>query len=629
MRQALHEFFALKGADFDARLFLWYAGHGHSIAGEGFLVPADAPPPTDPRFKLVALHMRSFESLMRLADATHVLSVFDACFSGTIFSARSGAVPAAISAKTTQPVRQFITSGTAGQQVRDDGSFRTLFLRALSGAEDADVTDDGFVTGDELGLYLSQKVASLTDAAQTPQYGKLHDVHFNEGDFVFRLEGDAAGTRRPAKPEAAPKPNMEALFWRSVKDSEHAADFEAYLKKFPDGLFADLARNRLETLRQVATLPRSRQLEAGLQPVEATYVAVKDALVRDAPAVGGAGVLSLAAGTEIYVAGKTADGKWLKVERQGESLGYVYAPLLQERGAWRAAERKRRLAAKGAAKPSGGPGPTPAVGTYPEGRAAGDSFRDCERCPEMVVLPAGSFLMGSPADEAGRGADEGPQHRVTIQAPFAVGKFEVSFAEWEACVRDGGCNGHRPDDRGWGRGRRPVIDVGWDDAKAYIAWISKRTGKAYRLLSEAEWEYAARAGGSERRPWGDDRSEAEICRHANGADQRARQRHPGWRVAPCDDGHLNTAPVGSYRANAFGLHDLIGNVWEWVEDCWARSYAGAASDGGARSGDACEGRVLRGGAWNESPRALRSADRHWDLPDGRHYAVGFRVARGL
>jgi formylglycine-generating enzyme required for sulfatase activity len=148
-------------------------------------------------------------------------------------------------------------------------------------------------------------------------------------------------------------------------------------------------------------------------------------------------------------------------------------------------------------------------------------------------------------------------------------------------------------------------------------------------LSEAEWEFAARAGRPTRRPWGDDPDDAEICRHANGADRRARQKHPAWRVANCDDGHLNTAPVGSFRANALGLHDMIGNVWEWVEDCWSKSYVDALASGRARDVPGCEGRVLRGGAWNESPRALRSAHRHWDLPDGRHYAVGFRVARGL
>ncbi len=191
LRSTLREFFAIKGADPNARLLFWYAGHGHTIRNEGFLVPADAPLPTDPRFKLKALHLRDFAGLMRLAESKHVLSIFDSCFSGTIFTTRSGGAPAAITRKTTKPVRQFITSGDADQVVRDDGSFREYFLRAINGEERADFNSDGYVTGEELGLFMSQQMASLTDAAQTPKTGKLQDVNYNQGDFVFQLPGKA------------------------------------------------------------------------------------------------------------------------------------------------------------------------------------------------------------------------------------------------------------------------------------------------------------------------------------------------------------------------------------------------------------------------------------------------------
>ena len=166
---------------------LWFAGHGHTINGEGFLVPADAPAATEPTFLVSTLPMRDFGSLVRLARSRHVLSIFDSCFSGTIFEGRSGVAPAAITKKTTKPVRQFITSGDAGQLVRDDGSFREYFLRALRGEEKADFNDDGYVTGEELGLFLNQRMAALTGAAQTPKAGKLHDVRYNQGDFVFAL----------------------------------------------------------------------------------------------------------------------------------------------------------------------------------------------------------------------------------------------------------------------------------------------------------------------------------------------------------------------------------------------------------------------------------------------------------
>ncbi|MDP6709476.1 MAG: SH3 domain-containing protein, partial [Alphaproteobacteria bacterium] len=351
------KFFALKGADFEARLFLWYAGHGHSIGREGFLVPADAPPASDPLFKLVALHMRDFGGLMRLADANHVLSVFDACFSGTIFSARSGAAPAAITAKTAKPVRQFITSGTAGQQVRDDGSFRTLFLRALAGDEDADVTDDGYVTGDELGLYLSQQVATLTDAAQTPQYGKLHDVRFNEGDFVFAM---ARQGRKPAA--AAPKAESDSdasmTAWQAIKESVDPDDFRVFIEAYPASPMAPFAKARLKKLetgrfaavpkRAARPAPMPPKPRVPLEPMEAAYVTVKNANVRARPAVSAARVATLPAGTEIHVSGRTADGKWLRVERDGKALGYIYAPLLRDRETWAQSRRRNEETQEGA-----------------------------------------------------------------------------------------------------------------------------------------------------------------------------------------------------------------------------------------------------------------------------------------
>ena len=187
LQDTLKEFFAIKGAAPNARLLLWYAGHGHTIDGEGYLVPADAPQDTSPAFLINVLPMRDFGSLVRLARSKHVLSVFDSCFSGTVFQARAGATPRAITKKTTKPVRQFVTSGDAGQQVRDDGSFREYFMRALRGEEKADFNGDGYMTGEELGLFLNQQMTALTNAAQTPKSGKLHDVKFNQGDFVFVL----------------------------------------------------------------------------------------------------------------------------------------------------------------------------------------------------------------------------------------------------------------------------------------------------------------------------------------------------------------------------------------------------------------------------------------------------------
>ncbi len=187
LREKIRQFFARKGSNLDARLLLWFSGHGYTIDGEGFLVPADGPLHTSDEFKVTSLHMREFGSLVRLAKSKHVLSIFDSCFAGTIFDAREGVPSVEIKRKTMLPVRQFLTSGDVDQRVRDDGSFSELFLRAIRGEEEVDTNKDGYITGSELGVYLAYRVSRLTNAAQTPRHGKLHDVRYDRGDFVFAL----------------------------------------------------------------------------------------------------------------------------------------------------------------------------------------------------------------------------------------------------------------------------------------------------------------------------------------------------------------------------------------------------------------------------------------------------------
>jgi formylglycine-generating enzyme required for sulfatase activity len=243
----------------------------------------------------------------------------------------------------------------------------------------------------------------------------------------------------------------------------------------------------------------------------------------------------------------------------------------------------------------------------------GDSFRECAKeCPEMVVLSAGEFMMGSAADEKDRYDNEGPQHRVTIARPFAVSKFEVAFEQWDACAAFGPCV--HPSDSKMGRGRQPVINVTWDQAQQYVAWLSKMTGRSYRLLSEAEWEYAARAGTTTVFSWGDELGENNANCSGCGSEWDSRR----------------TAPVGSFAPNKFGLYDMQGNVWEWVEDCLQPSYEGAPNDGSVwiTEGD-CNIRIIRGGSWGGYPVGLRSALRFWFSVDDHSYDVGFRVARTL
>jgi formylglycine-generating enzyme required for sulfatase activity len=240
----------------------------------------------------------------------------------------------------------------------------------------------------------------------------------------------------------------------------------------------------------------------------------------------------------------------------------------------------------------------------------GDSFRECAKdCPEMVVVPAGHFVMGSPDTERGHAAGESPQHQVVFAQPFAVGKYDVTFDDWDACVTYGDCL--PTSDLGWGHRRQPVIFVSWEDAQRYVAWLSKMTGKPYRLLSEAEWEYAARAG---------------TTTAYSFADEPSSLREYAWYN---ENSGSRAQPVGQKEPNAFGLYDMHGNVWQWVEDCWNTSYQGAPSDGSAWKTPNCIFRVARGGAFSSAAVQLRAASRFTGAPVYRVSIVGFRVGRTL
>jgi formylglycine-generating enzyme required for sulfatase activity len=236
----------------------------------------------------------------------------------------------------------------------------------------------------------------------------------------------------------------------------------------------------------------------------------------------------------------------------------------------------------------------------------GTVFRDCVGCPEMVWLPLGDFVLGDATLDAGR-------PRVAIRYALAVGRFELSFSEWDACASAGGCR-RRPHDGGWGRGWQPVVNVSWMDAQQYVAWLSRRTNRRYRLLTEAEWEYAARAGTDARYWWGDQTGRGE----ANCADCGSK-----W------DGR-QAAPIGRFAPNPFGLYDMHGNVAEWVEDCYHDRLRDAPVDGRAWTGGCnafAESRVVRGGAWYGSARSMRSSFRTSAAVDHLDNGIGFRVAR--
>jgi formylglycine-generating enzyme required for sulfatase activity len=247
-----------------------------------------------------------------------------------------------------------------------------------------------------------------------------------------------------------------------------------------------------------------------------------------------------------------------------------------------------------------------------------ETFKECVNCPEMSVVAAGSFMMGSPSTERQRSRNEGPQHNVTFAQPFAVGKFAVTLSEWDACVSDGGCGGYTPNDLGWGRDRHPAIYVSWSDAEAYLAWLSKKVGKPYRLLSEAEWEYVARAGTATPYWFG-----------ASISPQQANYDSGATAIA-ANDKHANkTVPVDAFDPNPWGLFQVHGNVSEWTEDCYNENYEGAPADGSAWTGGDCTLRVVRGGSLVDYPKYLRAASRDGDPAEFRTLDTGFRVARNL
>jgi len=275
LRSALRRFYLLQGNDPEARLFVWFAGHGHTENGEGYIVPADAPPPSSPEFVFDAIHMGDLASMQRVAQSKHVLTIFDSCFAGTVFSQQRAAPPAAITNAVKSPVRQFLTSGDADQTVSDDGTFRKLFLSAIDGDGSADANGDGYITATELGFNISSRLTNLTRGAQTPRNGKLRDIKFDRGDFVFMLPEKRATAHLASLPANVEPPRssgtndttIELAFWNSVKDSQRASSFRAYLETYPNGHFVSLARERLANQTTTRRYFRNPGRERDLPPL--------------------------------------------------------------------------------------------------------------------------------------------------------------------------------------------------------------------------------------------------------------------------------------------------------------------------------------------------------------------------
>ena len=455
---------------------------------------------------------------------------------------------------------------------------------------------------------------------------------------------------------------VEDVFWGDVVCAREL-EVRAYLKAYPDGAYVSEAWACLEQGLGLTRLERvavQRGLaEVGQEPGPAdglfggpetkTRQAIRT--WQAAKGMAATGYLSREQADILIVTGQAVEARQRTAAARAAQEQVARQAVAADDAAYAAAEQADTAAAYGEyleAYPAGRHADgarerqtAREAETYQVGRTFRDALRSGGEGPEMVVVPAGRFQMGSPSYEEERNDAEGPMHRVMIGEAFAVGVYEVTRGEYERFV---GATDHAAENacytyeegeveeragRNWRdpgyrqSGEHPAVCVSWEDAQAYVGWLSRESGAGYRLLSEAEWEYVARGGTATARYWGE--GEGEQCRHANGADASTEF---DWRVS-CNDGHARTAPVGSYTKNGFGVSDVLGNVWEWVEDCRNRSYEGAPTDGAAWTRGDCNTRVVRGGSWINDPRALRSALRDWDLSGDRVSNVGFRVARSL
>ncbi|MDX2259326.1 MAG: SUMF1/EgtB/PvdO family nonheme iron enzyme [Hyphomicrobiaceae bacterium] len=550
---------ALAGAKVGA---LFYAGHGLQVGGVNYLVPVDAELTTADALDFEMIRLDVVQRVMEAATETNVIFL-DACRDNPLsrnlaraLGTRSGSIGRGL-AQVEAGIGTLISYATQPGNVALDGegSRNSPYTTALK--------KHVATAGEDLVSILIRVRKDVAEATKRKQ------IPWDQSALMARLVFKEA----PAKPAELPPPARDTAAlapvcerrWSQVAATRSVAELRAFLNACgnEDPFHAELALLRIRELEKAAassgTPPHPNPLPQGERDTRPTATS---------------------------------------------PLGIATPPSPSPLGGEGRGEGQQKF----------GQGPQKARST-PQ---PGDTFRDCPTCPEMVVVPAGSFIMGSPESEAGHSQDEGPQREVTIARPFAVGKYEVTFAEWDACVADDGCR-QKPEAL-FGRGRQPVIKVSWEDARQYVAWLSATTAESYRLLSEAEWEYAARAG--------------TMTPFFTGATITTEQANfdGNYTYGSSAKGTFRkkTTDVGTFTPNAFGLHDMHGNVWEWVEDCWHFGYRRAPSDGSPWSIECKDGRrMVRGGSGLDHPQLLRSASRVGYATHIRGDALGFRVARTL
>ena len=661
MVRALSEF--AKRARPDGVTLFYYAGHGVQVRGQNYLVPVDADIRSESEVSFLSINVADVLRLMDEVSSRLNLVILDACrdnpYQRSLRSQNVGLAPVeaprgTLVAYATAPGR------TAADGDSGNGLYTSELLKAMA------------IPGLKVEEVFKRAGAGVEFASGNKQTPWVHSSF--RGDFYF-LPPVVMAAGQPGAAAALSGAAQELAAWNTVAATSNPAVVEAFLREFPNGRFAGLARARWDELSRKPVQQAALGSAAGaLQELDATYVVLRTAKIRQEPAAASREIGTLAPDSIVWVTGRARSNDWLRVAHNN-GFGYVSASLLREIDAGEATAwgRLRAAASPGeleaflqrfphgfyaeragtmlaSLRPpmpaSDGSALTPVVGVYAQ---PGAVFSDCEGCPEMVMLPGGNAMVGiEDAEEDREGVPAGfrgrarPQHAVTVK-PFALGKFEVTRAEYSefvaatgyavegVCSVFDGAKWVKDPTRNWRdpgfdqSDRDPVVCVSWNDARSYVAWLGRKTGKRYRLPAEAEWEYAARAGVGSARYWGEEASRA--CGFANVADLTARDKFAGWTVHDCKDAQVRTAAVGSFQPNAFGLHDMLGNAWEWTQDCWNANYAGAPSDGRAWEDSDCNRRVLRGGSWGDNPWSVRLGFRGRNEATYRSDTAGFRVAR--
>ncbi len=560
----------------------FYAGHGLQLKGVNYLPTVDADIASEEDVPMQSLDANKVLEIMDEGKTRLNLVFLDACRNNPY--ARSFRSAADGLARINAPSGTIISFATRPGSVAADGRGRNgLYTEHLLRAMNA--------TDLPIEQVLKRVVSGVKGGSKGRQEPWMEGSI--EGDFCFGVCGGAQVASAAPAAAIAPLPSAPSGGGMSLDDIAKQQQSRAQWSKWQAKMKADY--------KKVLALNAAPDLQA------AAWGRFLASYAEENPFGGEDAELRAEAATRK----QAAEAESAKEKEEVENRRREAARQRDE------ADRKRREATRVALAPT----TTGAIQqASPAGAisaaGAGRSFRDCNVCPEMVVIPAGSFTMGSPASEPQRDADEGPQHEVRISRSFAAGTYEVTFDEWDACVRENGCS-NRAEDRGWGRGRRPVINVSWNDAKQYTEWLSRKTGKSYRLLSEAQWEYVARAGTTTAFSFGN-----SITPQLANYDSKV-----SYAGSPTASNQGKTVAVGSYAPNGFGLYDVHGNVWEWTEDCSNGSYNGAPTDGSAWTSGNCGRRVQRGGSWHDYPRDLRSALRSRGDPSNRSFSLGLRVSR--